>query len=152
MVRYFVIALVLVAGCNSSGTAPIESAKSGPRNETESGPSSAPLFFISATVDGRTKTRDFKDATPTVIHEQFSAVKWDLAPDTEVAVQTRSDVIRISRKAAGDLSAKWARDNGNNDFQFWVCDPISEEQALSVLLSLFAGDGQHKSLVKWAKD
>ncbi len=100
MVRYFVIALVLVAGCNSSGTAPIESAKSGTRNETESGPSSAPLFFISATVDGRTKTRDFKDATPTVIHEQFSAVKWDLAPDTEVAVQTRSDVIRISRKAA----------------------------------------------------
>jgi hypothetical protein len=112
-----------------------------------------PNFYVSAEVNGTTETQVFENATEKLIREAFSTVQWDIAPSTEVVVETELDVIRISRNKSGDYGARWARDAGEkHHFQFWACDTISKDQALNLLLSLFVQDGRFATLVEWTEE
>ncbi len=94
------------------------------------------VLMIIDVVNGVAQTKVVLELTPTRIQNEFDAVHW--TPETEVRIQTKTDVIAISNAKAGDYSAKWTQDVGNDNFRFLSSDAISKAQALRLLLSLNA--------------
>ncbi len=114
------------------------------------GDKSEAKFMIGQVVAGNTQTKVIQPITPASIRDEFHSVRW--MPGTEVTIQTKTEVITISRKESGELVAQWAQDLGNDKYRFSSCCPIAEDQALDLLVSLNARDGKHTTIVKWIDD